>query len=40
MAALFVKGQFSIIPGQGHCTNAENPEKFVSLVQNFLFEDN
>lgn len=40
MAGLFVKGQFKIIPGQGHCTNAENPKLFVSLVQNFLFESN
>lgn len=37
LAQLFVKGQFLTIPDQGHCTNAENPEKFVELVQDFLF---
>lgn len=37
LAELLPHGQFAVIPEQGHCTNVENPEKFVGLVRNFLF---
>lgn len=37
MASLMKNAQFKVIPGQGHCANVESPEKFVSLVQEFLF---
>jgi 3-oxoadipate enol-lactonase len=37
MAALMNNGKFEIIKGQGHCTNAENPELFVDLVNSFAF---
>lgn len=37
LASLMKHAQFSIIPGQGHCTNVENPEKFVNHVHEFLF---
>jgi len=37
LASLMKHAQFSIIPGQGHCTNVENPEKFVAHVHDFLF---
>lgn len=37
LASLMKHAQFSIIPGQGHCTNVENPEKFIAHVHEFLF---
>jgi 3-oxoadipate enol-lactonase len=37
MASLMENARFRIIPGQGHCANVEAPEKFVKLVQDFLF---
>ncbi|MNJ93412.1 Non-heme chloroperoxidase [compost metagenome] len=37
MAELMSDAQFQVIPGQGHCTNVENPEKFVNIAQSFLF---
>lgn len=36
LADLFVKGRFEVIEGQGHCTNVENPKKFLGLLQSFL----
>ena len=29
--------KFEIIPGQGHCTNVENPALFVKMLKSFLF---
>ena len=37
MSALMKNAKFEMIPGQGHCTNAENPELFVELVESFAF---
>ena len=37
MAGLMKNAQFMIIPGQGHCTNVENPQKFVEIADQFLF---
>ena len=37
MAELMKNAQFMIIPSQGHCTNVENPEKFVEIADAFLF---
>ncbi len=37
MAVLMKNGRFEIVPGQGHCTNVENPEKLVNLMDGFLF---
>lgn len=37
MAKMIPHGQFHLVEGQGHCSNVEAPEKFVSLVQDFLF---
>ncbi len=37
LAALIPNARFEVIPQQGHCLNIENPEKFVSIVRNFLF---
>ena len=37
LAALMSNGKFQIIEGHGHCTNAENPERFTQLVDNFAF---
>lgn len=37
LASLFAKGQFKVIPGQGHCANVENPELFVKMTSEFLF---
>lgn len=34
---LIPHAKFEMIHGQGHCTNVENPEKFVSIAQSFLF---
>ena len=39
MASLIKGGVFEIIPGQGHCTNVENPQKFVEIVSGFLFSN-
>ena len=36
MAALIPNAQFEVIPGQGHCTNAENPTRFVEIVNGFF----
>ena len=36
LADILPNGNFQIIPGQGHCLNIENPEKFVSYVRDFL----
>lgn len=35
--ASLIKARFETIPGQGHCCNVENPEKFVSIAHPFLF---
>jgi 3-oxoadipate enol-lactonase len=32
------KGQFEVIPGQGHCCNYENPEMFVARLFQFASE--
>ena len=37
LAKILPRGEFQIIKGQGHCTNVENPELFVSLASKFLF---
>ncbi len=37
ISKLMKNGKFQIIEGQGHCTNAENPEKFTELVESFAF---
>ena len=37
LAELIPFGTYMTIPGQGHCTNVEAPEKFVQLVAKFLF---
>jgi 3-oxoadipate enol-lactonase len=37
MASLMKNSKFQIIPGQGHCANAENPGAFVELVDSFAF---
>jgi pimeloyl-ACP methyl ester carboxylesterase len=38
MASALPHGKFLEIKGQGHCTNVENPELFVSLVNSHLFQ--
>lgn len=37
MAALMKNGRFEVVKGQGHCTNAENPEKFAEIISKFLY---
>lgn len=37
LAKLFHRGQFQVVPDQGHCANVESPEKFVSITDKFLF---
>jgi pimeloyl-ACP methyl ester carboxylesterase len=37
MSTVLQNAKFLIIEGQGHCTNVEAPEKFVSIAQEFLF---
>jgi 3-oxoadipate enol-lactonase len=37
MADLMKNSKFQIIPGQGHCANAENPGVFVEIVDSFAF---
>ncbi len=37
MAVLMKNGRFETVPGQGHCTNVENPEKLVQILDGFLF---
>lgn len=37
LAKLMPYATYMTIPGQGHCTNVEAPEKFVKLVSDFLF---
>ncbi|RYZ83575.1 MAG: alpha/beta hydrolase [Proteobacteria bacterium] len=37
MAGLIKNAEFRILEGQGHCMNVEAPEKFVKIVQDFLF---
>lgn len=37
MAALMKNARFEVVSGQGHCTNAENPDKFAEIVSKFLF---
>ncbi len=37
LANLMKNGQFKVVEGQGHCTNAENPSKFVQIASDFLF---
>ena len=37
LAALFKNGKFQVIPGHGHCTNAEDPGLFTDRVDQFLF---
>ncbi len=36
MAQMIPNGQFEIVAGQGHCTNAENPARFVEIVNGFF----
>lgn len=36
MSQLCPRGQFAQILGQGHCTNIENPRKFVEILIEFL----
>lgn len=35
--ASLMKAQFKVMPGQGHCSNVENPEHFVEVAHSFLF---
>lgn len=37
LAELLPNGKFQVLEGQGHCGNVEAPEKFVNLVEKFLF---
>ncbi|GIL18088.1 MAG: alpha/beta hydrolase [Oligoflexia bacterium] len=37
LATLMKNAKFETILGQGHCTNAENPAKFVEITSKFLF---
>ncbi len=37
LSGLMKNSKFQIIPGHGHCTNAENPGVFVELVDSFAF---
>lgn len=37
MSVLMKNSRFETIPGQGHCTNVENPEKLVQIMDGFLF---
>lgn len=37
LARCFLNGTFIKIQNQGHCTNIENPEKFVNLIDSYLF---
>ena len=37
MAGLMKNSKFQIIPGQGHCANAENPGAVVEIVDSFAF---
>lgn len=37
MATLMKNAKFETVKGQGHCTNAENPAKFVEITSKFLF---
>ena len=37
LAGLLANAKFQVVPGQGHCTNVEAPEKFVKTVREFLF---
>ena len=39
IADLMSNARFEIVPGQGHCTNLENPEKFVAIAEKFLFSN-
>ncbi len=35
--AQLMQGEFAVIPGQGHCVNIENPQKFVDIANTYLF---
>lgn len=37
LASMMKNGRFEIIPGQGHCTNAENPVLFAQTISKYLF---
>lgn len=37
LAQILKNGKFEMIPNHGHCLNAENPEKFVQIAHQFLF---
>lgn len=37
LALLMKNSEFKVIPGHGHCTNAEDPALFVNIVEEFLF---
>lgn len=37
LAALIKTAKFEVVPGQGHCSNAENPGKFAEIMSKFLF---
>lgn len=37
LSLLMKNARFEVIAGQGHCTNVENPEKFVEIINRFLF---
>jgi pimeloyl-ACP methyl ester carboxylesterase len=38
LASIMKSADFSIVQGQGHCSNVENPQKFVEIADRFLFE--
>lgn len=37
LAKLLPKGLFQVVPGQGHCTNVENPGRLLNYMNEFLF---
>ncbi len=37
LASCFVRGEFRVIEGHGHCTNVEDAKKFVEIMNSFLF---
>ncbi len=36
LADLMTNARFAVVPGQGHCTNAENPKLFTETVDQFF----
>lgn len=37
VAKLLRRGQFAVLPGQGHCANVENPQLIAETVDHFLY---